>query len=277
MAESSPGPLLRFGRKRVLIGVGVSCVAIELLLVFLDATVNYSHWTRLGMIRRLVNITREDALASWFGVTLTLMAALTLWLIWLVARAEGVSRRVAVGWLVLALLFSYVTVDDGAQVHERVGSAFKKVYTKDMSKAEPTTIGGKLLRRFPSYAWQIVFAPAFIALFGFMLLFLWTQLPDPLSRFAIFAALACFGLAVGLDFVEGLDPGHEWNLYSRIDAAYDLQNFALVQFEKKPYDALRHFSKSAEEFLEMLGMTLLWVVFLSHFMSRAETLRVEFR
>ena len=80
--------------RRVIVIVFASCLAAELLFVFLDATVNYSRWTDLGMIRRLFNITREDGMASWFGTTQTLLVALTVWCVWLLKSSEtGAGRR----------------------------------------------------------------------------------------------------------------------------------------------------------------------------------------
>ena len=65
--------------RRVILVAFVTCLAAELVFVLLDATVNYSQWTNLGMIRRMFNITREDGMASWFGTTQTFMVALTVW------------------------------------------------------------------------------------------------------------------------------------------------------------------------------------------------------
>jgi hypothetical protein len=59
----------------VLLTVFLTCVAIELLLVWLDYSVNYGRWTRIGAVRRLVNIPREDGLAGWFQPVQTLLVA----------------------------------------------------------------------------------------------------------------------------------------------------------------------------------------------------------
>ena len=42
------------------------CLVVELLLVGLDAFINYGRFIDIGPIRRLFNITREDGLATWF-------------------------------------------------------------------------------------------------------------------------------------------------------------------------------------------------------------------
>jgi hypothetical protein len=209
-------------------------------------------------------------------VTQTCLVTLTLALIFLVSRRDGSPRWVVAGWLALALMFGYMTVDDGAEVHERMGSAFKKVHVAEASSPEPAGLGAKLLKKFPSYTWQILYVPAFGLMGCFVFVFLMTQLRGPGPRIAILVALTCFGLAVAFDFVEGLDRDHPWNLYTLLTERYDLWAFTQETFDEKPFETLRHFSKSVEEFLEMLGMTLFWGVFLSHFMQKAARLRIEF-
>ena len=138
------------------------CIAAEILFVFLDYHVNYAEWTDIGAIRRMFNTAREDGLASWFATTQTLLAGLTLGLIYLSVKNGPGPRWKAKGWLVLTLFFVYMAVDDGAQLHERLGSTFKAM-REDV---------GSSLDFFPSYPWQILFLPIFGTLGLFMLWFL---------------------------------------------------------------------------------------------------------
>ena len=251
---------------RFVCAVFVCCVLADIGFVLLDYHVNYGRLIDVGAIRRLSNIAREDGLASWFGTAQTLLAALTLWLVYAVVRSQRAPAWRRAGWLVLALLFSYMTVDDGAQLHERIGTLFD-VMTEDSS----STVG-----MFPSYTWQVLFGPAFGLLGLFMLAFLWLELSRAGWKALVVAALACLAVAVGLDFVEGLDPDHPWNLYAWIDQRYDFEEFTLQRFDRTQYAALEHFSRSIEEFLEMLANTFLWVVFLHHLTVVAQDLRVRF-
>jgi len=275
-AASTP-PILVHGR-RLVRNLVLFCLLAEVAFVLLDATVNYGRWTDYGMIRRLCNIAREDGLASWFGTTQTFMVGLTLWWIYRVAKRDGRPKPVVIGWLFLALFFMYMAADDGAEIHERMGSAFKKAHESSHTafRPEPPLWGEKVLNVFPSYAWQIVFMPFFGTIGIFMLVFLWKELAVPGARCWVGVALMCFCVGVGLDFVEGLDEDHRWNLYTQVADRYDLRAFTLRQFGRRPYDALRHFSKSFEEFLEMAGTTILWGVFLSHLFNRSRELNVRF-
>jgi len=60
-------------------------------------------------------------------------------------------------------------------------------------------------------------------------------------------------IAVGLDFFEGLDDSHAWNVQVWIRDAFDLSKYTV-----------RHFAKSLEEFLEMMAISLLLMLFIRH-------------
>ena len=124
-----------------------------------------------------------------------------------------------------------------------------------------------MLNLFPSYAWQILFVPLF-GLFGLLLLvFVWYELRDRTGLLLV--------VAVGLDFLEGLDADHPWNVYSWITSRVDLADFTAARFRHSPYSTLKHFSRALKESLEMLAMTFLWVAFLRHIPSFARTVHVH--
>ena len=83
--------------------------------------------------------------------------------------------------------------------------------------------------------------------------------------------------AVGMDFVEGLDEDHRWNLYTIISERYDLEPWTEARFGETGYETLRHFSKSIEEAVEMAAISILWFLFLSYLSVVAVDLRVRFK
>ncbi len=275
--ESQPSGLveLTLDPRRLIRTIFIVCVVAEVSFLLLDYHVNYARLTEIGAIRRLFNATREDGLASWFGVTQTFMVALTVWLLLITARRQAAPRWRLICWLLLALFFTYMAVDDGAELHERMGTAFETVHDRG-SEGDEVTPGARLLESFPSYAWQVVFLPFFAAAGLFMLAFLWYELGDWHARILVGLAVSCFILAVGLDFIEGLNADHRWNLYSHLEDTFDLNEFAQRRFLTTPYRALRHFSKSIEECIEMLGMTILWVVLLGHWMRTTGRFHLSF-
>ena len=271
-----PAPLppveLTFDPQRVLRIIFVACLTVIISLFILDFFVNYRGWATIGAVRRIFNTAREDSMAGWLAVTQTFMVALTLWVLFVTARQQGGSRWRSIGWLVLALFFTYMAADDGAHLHERLGTAFKTLHR---GASEDESWGAAVLAVFPSYTWQILFVPVYGAFGLFTLVFLWRELGDRRSKILAAVALSCLVVAVGLDFLEGLEPTHDLNPYSMLADRFELDGLKTKGY-RSPYRVLRHFSKSLEECIEMLGVNLLWLVFLGHWFRTAANLQVRF-
>lgn len=271
MRRNGPSLELRWNRRRAIRTLVVAAVTVELLLVVLDLTVNAAHVSEIGAIRRLFNITREDSLPSFFGVAQTSLLTLTLWAVWIVDRARRKSgRRASWGWLALALIFTYLTVDDGAKIHERIGTAIDEIWG-----GTGTSLVSRAVEAFPSYYWQLVFVPLFGAAGLFMILYLWRELEDRRAFAVVVVAFGLFAAAVVLDFIEGLDRSHPWNLYGRLVDAYDFDAAAEGVFRRSSFSLVVHLFKAVEESLEMLATTLLWAVSLGHLARLAPDLRLR--
>jgi len=246
--------------------LALACFGIEILLFWADAVINYGRLTEIGAVRRFFNTAREDAFASWFSVTQTWMVGLTVAAIYIVVRRTSQSRRRRAGWLVLSGFFLYLALDDGSELHERAGSTFKAIVGKSGKAAGEASegIAATLLGVFPSYTWQLLFLPIFGTLGIFMLVFLWRELRRPKLWWLIAAAAGLMVVAVGFDFLEGMDLDNPWNAHTWIMRDWDLTE----------YD-VRHFSKSFEEVFEMMAMTLLWSVFLLQLFDEADGLEIR--
>lgn len=240
-----------------------ACLAFTVFLFLADAFINYAKWTDYGMVRRFFNTTREDALASWFAVTQSWMVGLTALGIYIVSVSAELTKRVRFSWLLIAVFFLYMSMDDGSEFHERVGSAFKQFLNggeppDDDLPPEP------ILGFFPSYAWQVVFVPIFGSIGLYMAWFLKSQLSRK-NLIRVLVGFALFGCAVVLDFFEGMEIDDPKNIYGYIKESYDLRK----------YD-VRHFSKSFEECFEIAGTTFIWSAFLSHLSGHFPEIRLKF-
>jgi hypothetical protein len=242
--KAGAGLILKTWLNRPLLFIFCACLLVELGLVLLDLTVNWFRWNDSSAIRRMFNITREDGLASLFAILQTFIVALSVWAIYILIAREPDNKKRARGWLVLALFFSYMVVDDGAMVHERIGTAFKQANENiELS----------------SYAWQFLLAPLFVAMGLYMAWFLWQERKIPIRRDWLLAALFCLGTAILLDFIEGVEDGYQ----------------ALVQTFGWSAKTIAHFSKSFEEFLEMLGMSIFLVFFLNYLGKLTATTEIK--
>jgi len=235
-------------------------VAIELILVALDLSLSYAGFVNNHDIAQLFNLAREGSLGSWFSSTQLLLTGIVLWIIFIRYRYDTNSKTSKkYSWALIALFFTLMAIDDAAAIHESIGSAYEDIVA-DADTAEDV-IGGALLEDYPSYSWQLVLGPAFILMGFFILVFLWVEVSSGSMRWLLLAALGCYAVAVGLDYVEGLYGG-----YKSIIVATSLD-----------YDSVRHLSKVIEEFLEMLGTTLFLALFVAQLGIHTERVELQFQ
>lgn len=232
--------------------VFIFLLVAEILLVLFDAFINYAEWSDFSTIQRLFNITREDGLASWFMVTQTSVVALILWVTLFLQRNRAVSGKRIAGWAFLAGFFTYMSADDGAMIHERLGTMAEKAFESDKYGYAESMLG-RIQELFPSYEWQLVAMPILAAAGLFMLFFLWREFSTRGERLLLLTSAVLMAIAVGLDFVEGLKFNHPLNVAAWFSTTFDFTIYTV-----------KHFSKSLEEFLEMLAMSVLLVLFLRH-------------
>ena len=220
-------------------------LSIELIFLFLDATLNFNQWLDSRAVRRIFNITREDGLASWFMVLQTGLASLVLLLISQVVKAKEGKGLKSLCWLLLALFFLYLSADDAAKIHERMGT-----YLDSQGS------GLAIVKWFPSYGWQLIMLPP-LCLAGFaMVFFLWKQLPKYPDHFILLLAPTLMAIAVGLDFIEGLAHAHPWNIHTLISESWQISP-----------KTIRHYFKAVEEFLEMVAISLLLMLFVKQLLE----------
>ena len=256
-------------RRRALSLVIGICVGLEILFVLLDASTNLKEWGISGPIKRLFNIAMETTIPAWFSVMQAAVVGCIAGLIaWVKRDWRNENRRGWMGWLAIALFFVYMSLDDGSMLHERVGSALRSDSAISNTADDLGEPGGayKIAPSFPSYSWQLVLMP-FFAIFGlYMFLFLWQELGPGEFKWLV-AGLACYAVAVGLDFIEGFDHnGNVWNMYPGMAKMCGLDP-----------PTVRHLLQSLEEFLEMLGTTAFLGLFLNHLMLSTGEIRISFR
>ena len=141
---------------------------------------------RRGGLRRQVDLEKEANFTTWFSSTLLLAAAFLLARIGAAERQAG--RRFWMHWIVLALVFVGLSIDETAMLHESL--------TRPVRAVVPA--GGVL-----TYAWVVVALPV-VVVFGLGYLRFLVALPWA-TRIGVIAAASLFvGGALGLEMVEGV-------------------------------------------------------------------------
>ena len=241
----------------------LGCVAAELLLVACDLYFEFFRQTEHRSLRRLFNMAREDSIPTWFASAQAFSIGLTLLAVVYLQTLRGARRRVRFGFLFTALFFFFVSMDDAATFHEKVGSVLGDVFANP--EEHPFFI--RWLARLDNYGWQMfvmpVFALAGVAMFAFVARRLHAH---GLLRWFVLG-LAAYVVAIGLDFVEGIeDAGGERGVVFR-----DLGERLAM-----PEHKVSHLSKLVEEYLEMLGTSLIWYGFLRYLTVLADGIQLRF-
>ncbi len=235
---------------------------IELFIVFLDVFVNHYKWTSIGAIRRMVNITREDSLSNWFSSLQLVAAGTLLWLNAIAARIQPQNfhaKRKFYCWSGIAVFFIYMGIDDAIKFHERIGTAFKTILSESVESSGPGILSS-IHNAFPSYSWQVVFGPFFVAMGIFILWYLWKELSSQKLKYWFLTGICLYVMAVGMDFVEGLDV----NQYKGIAGFFSTKSYRI-----------EHMSKAIEEFLEMLGTTFILIAFLENLFRFSQKWKID--
>ncbi len=171
-----------------------------------------------GFIISLIDLTSvnaEETIPTWYATILLFLTAVLLAFLASVKQRTEASYRWH--WLGLAIIFLYLSVDEGAVIHEIFSDPMQEMFN---------TSG------FFAFGWQIVFIPLVIIFVLAYLRFL-THLPPCTRNLFILAGIIYVGGAI---VVEGISA-NQWD----VDGGVSFTYLAIA---------------TVEEFLEMMGVIL---------------------
>jgi len=248
--------------------------AVALVLLCLDWRIAWDGTALPGQLRRFCNVAREDGLAAWVATVQAAVTAIVAWGCAVVARRAGASRLRRAGWIVTALVVSWLALDDGTQLHERLGSMLDHALRPTRRDPDATGLVA-WIGRYPSYGWQIVVGPPLVMAAAFLLGFLTRELRSRKARAVLVGACAAVALTIAMDFVEGLDRDHPWNLYAGLAASERFDDWSHRRFETSAYETVLHAARVLEELIELAAGTALLGLLLRQLLSLAPELRVR--
>jgi hypothetical protein len=164
--------------------IGATLVLLALGLLGVGSTYLLGHGRLLGLVP-LVSMHREDSLPGLYSTMLALASAAVLWVLALSRMRDRLAHPRLT--FLLAVVFSYVAIDDGIAIHEAVSDAMR----------ERLALDGLLF-----HAWLI---PGVLVV-ALLTAVLWPwlrDLPGIVRRRALLAASLYLGGAVVLEALGG--------------------------------------------------------------------------
>ncbi|MGB7339488.1 MAG: hypothetical protein WBC91_11405 [Phototrophicaceae bacterium] len=202
---------------KILTGIALVIALVSLISEYLVEVVLIAQQdTLIVYILDLFSVNLEDSIPTWYSVLILFSASILLALIaWGKQREEDTFAR---HWLGLSVIFLYLSMDEGAVIHEIVADPLQIAFN---------TSG------FLTFGWQIIAIPLVI-LFGLLYLRFVLHLPTKTRNLFILAA-ACY--AGGALIIEGISA-NQWALD---DGNLSMTYLSIATFE---------------EFLEIWGVSL---------------------
>lgn len=186
---SSPQKSWQVNPKLILVGLSIGVVVI-VAASFVVRSTNSPTLRGLGVIQFL-NVENEGNLPTAFSVALLTFAAILLYIIGLLNRAN--SALFSKQWLWLGILFSYLAVDELAGIHELFNSVGLLLQRLGW---------GGVYQGYFRWPWVLVGIFAVIAVYFVFWRFV-RSLPKRTGRYFFFAATLFVAGAIGLEMVGG--------------------------------------------------------------------------
>jgi hypothetical protein len=216
----------------------VTLLIVVLLLTFASLLGQFSkhvlgHDHLRGFVP-LFNVNTEGNVPTWYTSFAILVCAVLLFVIARARKTEG--DRYAIYWMILALIFLYISVDEGAGVHDALDFSLPSIGYVDSA---------------PRYIRMLPVAVLLI-IFGLMYLKFLLYLPARTRLLFIVAGTLFVGGAFGMGFVmERYGIRHGWNNMT-------LEILAAI-----------------EEFLEMIGIVIFIYALMSYMETHVKEIRVR--
>ena len=202
-------------------------------LVACDSVLTFHDVTGYYVFNRVFDMTREESIPNWYASILLFCIALTCAVTYTIQRRR-VDRRDALPWVFFAGFFTFLSMDDGAKIHERLGSFFRELAEEGDGVF---TVFQPVLEAASTYSWQIFVLPVFLFFAFFILLWGFNNISVRETHRWILLGGFFIAIALGLDYFEGLvDNG-------------------VVDLEGRPLsvNTIEHYQRVLEEFSEMTG------------------------
>ncbi len=215
----------------------IACLFVEAWLVFLHFQLALHATPTVRALGQAFNLTRESSIATYWSCLLTLATGVVCFVVANLLRQSGASKFRHRAWIFSGIVFVCLSIDDAVALHEKIGAITSLELTHALN--------------YPSYAWHISVAPVIVVALILAALVIWREIRDNTGlTITLLLSLGCFTLALGLDFMGGIE---EMAAIESGGAAAASQSLPILMV--------------IEEVLEMAGMTIMLFVVYSHMTS----------
>lgn len=224
-------------------------------LVACDSVLTFHDVTGYYVFNRVFDMTREESIPNWYASILLFCIALTCAVTYTIQRRR-VDRRDALPWVFFAGFFTFLSMDDGAKIHERLGSFFRELAEEGDGVF---TVFQTVLEAASTYSWQIFVLPVFLFFAFFILLWGFNNISVRETHRWILLGGFFIAIGLGLDYFEGLvDNG-------------------VIDLEGRPLsvNTIEHYQRVLEEFSEMTGFICILRGLCVHLLSLESQVRVS--
>lgn len=176
-------------------------VTLHVVLLLFNNEFNAS--THVG-VTALFNLNEEVSIPTWYSQSILLVSAVLLLLIGVMS--DSFKKY----WLGLAAIFTYISIDEGASIHELTATPIKNLLNIDSGLFY--------------YSWVILFGGIFM-LICFVYLRFYMSLPRKTKLHLIVSAAVFIGGAIGLEMVGGAiaaTSGESGTVYGFVVAGEEL-------------------------------------------------------
>lgn len=189
----------------------------------------------------LLDVGQDQSIPAWYSALLLLSCSVLLAVISFVVKNAG--GRYVNRWRVLAIIFLYLSVDEGASIHEKVGRL-----TRDIFESRGSELGGPAWV-IPGVALVLIFVLAYLKFFF--------HLPTKLRFLVLAAGVIYVGSTMGLEvfyayYASLVPPPREMTTLQQIGRILII---------------------TTEELFEMFGLIVFIYALLSYIHSHVEELR----
>ena len=169
--------------------VGIMLLILTLHLIFMTAkTGSPEYWELVG----LFDMDSEISLFTWYSTVILLFVPSVL-LFYIGWQKRQAKEKLSWGWFVVSALFLFLSIDDGAMIHEKVSTINRLIGLQDVLSG----VNSPLF----AWSWWVIYLPI-VAILGVILVRWFFSLPARTKILIATAIMVAVGGQVGMEAVS---------------------------------------------------------------------------